>query len=66
MITVQCPVVSGPSVEVGETVSVKIPQKRAEIVIVIEQDVRNSEIFKELITPLVTTLTNDLKAKGIR
>ncbi|PNF29921.1 hypothetical protein B7P43_G07271 [Cryptotermes secundus] len=62
---VHCPVVSGPPVEVGDSVSVKVPQKAADIVIVVEQDIRNSEIFKELVTPLVTTLTNDLKAKGI-
>jgi hypothetical protein len=65
VITVHCPVVSGPRVEVGDSVSVKVPQKAADIVIVVEQDIRNSEIFKELITPLVTTLTNDLKPKGI-
>jgi hypothetical protein len=66
VITVHCPLVSGSSVEVGDSVSVKVPQKAADIVIVVEQDIRNSEIFKELITPLVTTLTNDLKAKGIK
>jgi hypothetical protein len=66
VIAVHCSVVSGPSVEAGDSVSVKVPQKAADVVIVVEQDIRNSEIFKELITPLVTTLTNELKAKGIK
>jgi hypothetical protein len=66
VIAVHCSVVSGPSVEAGDSVSVKIPQRAADVVIVIEQDVRNSELFKELITPLVTTLTSELKTKGIK
>jgi hypothetical protein len=65
LITVQCATLSGPSVEAGDSVSVKVPQKSADVVIVIEQDLKNSEIFKDLITPLVSSLTNDLKAKGI-
>jgi hypothetical protein len=66
VIAAHCPVVSGPAVEAGDSVSVKVPQRAADVVIVIEQDVRNSELFKELITPLVTTLTNELKTKGIK
>lgn len=65
MITVHCATLDGPSVEAGDSVSVKVPQTSADIVIVVEQDLKNSEIFKDLIVPLVSTLTNDLKAKGI-
>lgn len=65
LITVHCAALSGPSVEAGDTVSVKVPQKAADVVIVVEQDVQNSEIFKDLILPLVSTLTNELKTKGI-
>ena len=65
MFTVHCAALSGPSVEAGDSVSVKVPEKSADVLIVIEQDLKNSEIFKELIVPLVSTLTNDLKAKGI-
>lgn len=66
MITVHCSVVSGPSVEAGDSVSVKVPQRAADVVIVVEQDIRNSELFKELVTPLVTTLSSELKTKGIQ
>jgi len=62
---VHCAALSGSSVEAGDSVSVKVPQKAADVVIVLEQDIKNSEIFKDLIVPLVSTLTNDLKAKGI-
>ena len=65
MITVHCEAINVPSVEAGDSVSVKVPQTSADVVIVIEQDLKNSEIFKDLIVPLVSTLTNDLKAKGI-
>lgn len=65
LITVHCAALSGPSVEAGDSVSVKVPQASADVVIVIEQDLKNSKIFKDLIVPLVSTLTNDLKAKGI-
>lgn len=65
MITVHCPTLNGPSVEAGDSVSVKVPQTSANVVIVLEQDLKNSEIFKDLIVPLVSSLTNDLKGKGI-
>jgi len=65
LITVHCAAINGPSVEAGDSVSVKVPQTSAEVVIVIEQDLKNSEIFKDLIVPLVSSLTNDLKTKGI-
>jgi len=65
LFTVRCAALSGPPVEAGNSVSVKVPKTSADVVIVIEQDLKNSEIFKELIAPLVSTLTNDLKTKGI-
>lgn len=60
-----CAALSGSSVEAGDSVSVEVPKTSADVVIVVEQDLKNSEIFKDLIVPLVSTLTNDLKAKGI-
>ncbi|WP_147291044.1 VWD domain-containing protein, partial [Alteriqipengyuania lutimaris] len=62
---VHCSVVDGSPIEVGDSVSVKVPKNSADVIIVVEQDTHNTELFKELVSPLVTTLTNDLKAKDI-
>lgn len=53
------------NLQIGESISVKTPQKEADVVFVVEQLVKNEEVFKDLITPLVSTLTNDLKEHGI-
>lgn len=53
------------NVAIGDSVSVKSPQTQADIVLVVEQITPNEEVFKELIAPLISTLSNDLKAKGI-
>jgi len=44
---------------------VKTPQKAADVVFVVEQLQDNEEVFNNLVTPLVSTLTNDLKERGI-
>ncbi|XP_066996773.2 apolipophorins [Anabrus simplex] len=60
-----CSAIGGKKFGVGETESLKVPQRSADIVVLVEQVTDNAEVFKELITPLVPTLTNDLKFKGI-
>ena len=45
------------SADVGVNVSVP------DVVVVLEQILANSELFKDLVTPLVTTLTSELKLK---
>ncbi|PSN46736.1 Apolipophorin [Blattella germanica] len=62
---VHCKVVGGGHLEVGSTVSVRVPQTQADVVIVVEQVTANSELFNNLVTPLVSQLTTELKAKGI-
>ena len=57
--------VGGNPVQVKDTVSVRVPQQVADVIIVVEQVATNSELFKDLINPLVTTLTSELKSKGI-
>lgn len=51
--------------QVGDSVSVKIPARSADIVFVVEQVKQNEEVFSSLIVPLVSTLTNDFREKGI-
>ncbi|XP_054290361.1 apolipophorins-like [Macrosteles quadrilineatus] len=57
--------VGSQSIQIGESAPVKTPQKEADIVFVVEQLEDNQEVFNNLVTPLVSTLTNDLKEKGI-
>ncbi|KAK7794405.1 hypothetical protein R5R35_011682 [Gryllus longicercus] len=61
----KCNIVGGEKIAPGEHVTVKSPQKAADIVIVVEQVLGNAEVFRELVTPLVVTVNNDLKKKGI-
>ena len=53
------------SVGIGDTVSVKSPQTMADIILVVEQVTPNEEVFKDLVAPLISSISNDLKAKGI-
>ncbi|XP_076294213.1 retinoid- and fatty-acid binding glycoprotein apolipophorin [Lasioglossum baleicum] len=59
-----CKVGAG-SVGIGDTFSVKTPKKEADIVIVVEQLAPNEKVFKELVTPLISQLRDELKADGI-
>ena len=52
-------------VGIGDTVSVKSPQTMADIILVVEQVTPNEEVFKDLVAPLISSVSNDLKAKGI-
>ncbi|XP_024936320.1 apolipophorins isoform X2 [Cephus cinctus] len=53
-------------VAIGDTFSVKIPKKEADIVFVVEQVTQNEKVFKELITPLLSEVRNELKHNGIK
>ncbi|XP_015429625.1 PREDICTED: apolipophorins [Dufourea novaeangliae] len=56
----------GPStVEIGDTFSVKTPKKEADIVIVVEQQTPNEKVFKDMVTPLISELREELKHQGI-
>lgn len=57
--------VGSQTLHVGESAQVTAPAKEADVVFVVEQLEENEEVFKNLVTPLVSTLTNDLKEKGI-
>lgn len=63
-ISVQCKNNANP-IDMGSFFSVKLPGKAADVVIAIEQNKNNEPIFKELIQPLVTSLTTELTAKGV-
>ncbi|KAG8239493.1 hypothetical protein J437_LFUL018050, partial [Ladona fulva] len=60
----QCSV-GGSTVEQGYTVSLKAPQGKADIVIVVEQLPENEAVFNNLVVPLAGSLMNDLKAYKI-
>lgn len=57
--------VGGSTVDIGDTFSVKTPKKEADIVIVVEQLAPNEKVFKELVTPLISQLRDELKTVGI-
>ncbi|XP_046401090.1 apolipophorins-like isoform X2 [Ischnura elegans] len=60
----QCKV-GGNSVQHGFSVSLKAPQGKADIVLAVEQAPQNEVLFKDLLVPLVASITNDLKAHKI-
>lgn len=45
--------------------SVKVPKKEADVIFVVEQEAKNEKIFKDLITPLIAEVKNELKGQGI-
>lgn len=56
---------NGEARELNDQFSVKVPTKSADIVVVVEQNKNNEAIFKELVQPVITQVTNELNAKGI-
>ncbi|KAF5283201.1 hypothetical protein FQA39_LY17393 [Lamprigera yunnana] len=50
---------------VGETFSVKSPDKAADIVVVVDLVKSNEVIYKEWLQPALTQVTNELNARGI-
>lgn len=57
--------VGGSSIGIGDTFSVKIPKKEADIMIVLEQSTPNEKVYKELIVPLISQIRDELKQGGI-
>nr|XP_012148156.1 PREDICTED: apolipophorins [Megachile rotundata] len=57
--------VGANKINIGDTFSVKVPKKEADIVFVVEQQTPNDKIYKELVTPLMGELREELKQHGI-
>uniref|UniRef100_A0A8D9BZI6 Apolipophorins n=1 Tax=Cacopsylla melanoneura TaxID=428564 RepID=A0A8D9BZI6_9HEMI len=55
-----CPALSGELIS-----EFKAPFTRADVVLVVEEDVKNEEVFKNLVVPLVPALTAELKKEGL-
>lgn len=53
------------SITVGDSFSVKIPKKEADIIFVVEQAADNEKVFKELVTSMIPELRNELKQQGM-
>lgn len=54
------------SYDVGDTFSVKIPGKSADIVLIVDTLKENEELYKELVQPAVVEIVKLLKDKGVR
>lgn len=61
----QC-VNSKQTYKVGDKFSVKTPSKVADIVLLVDQNKNNEEVYKELVQPLVQQLNQELNTKGIK
>ncbi|XP_023288424.1 apolipophorins, partial [Orussus abietinus] len=57
--------VGNQKIAIDDTFSVKIPNKEADIIFVVEQELSNEKIYKELVIPLMTELKNELKHAGL-
>ncbi|XP_043521132.1 apolipophorins isoform X2 [Frieseomelitta varia] len=57
--------VGANKVDVGDTFSVKIPKKEADVIFVVEQQTPNEKIYKELVVPLMSELRTELKQHGV-
>ncbi|XP_046401095.1 apolipophorins-like [Ischnura elegans] len=57
--------VGGNSVQPGFSVSLKAPRGKADIILAVEQAPQNEVLFKDLLVPVVASITNDLKAHKI-
>lgn len=57
--------VGGQTIDIGDIFSVKSPKDKADIMLVIEQDVRNEKVFKDLVPALIADLREELKHHGI-
>lgn len=63
-ILVQCKVADAV-INGGDSFSVKIPKKQADIIFVVEQVADNEKSFKDLIKPVMNELRTELKQQGI-
>ncbi|CAL7938756.1 unnamed protein product [Xylocopa violacea] len=57
--------VGANKVDIGDTFSVKVPKKEADVIFVVEQQVPNDKVFKEMVTPLMSEVREELKQHGI-
>ncbi|XP_076681659.1 retinoid- and fatty-acid binding glycoprotein apolipophorin isoform X2 [Andrena cerasifolii] len=57
--------VGANKVDVGDSFSVKVPKKEADVIFVVEQQTPNEKIFKDMVTPLMSELKEELKHHGI-
>ncbi|KAK1130809.1 hypothetical protein K0M31_018919 [Melipona bicolor] len=57
--------VGANKVDVGDTFSVKIPKKEADVIFVVEQQTPNEKIYKEMVVPLMSELRTELKQHGV-
>lgn len=64
LFSVNCKV-GANEIEVGDTFSVIVPKKEADIVFVVEQQTPNDKIYKEMIVPLMSEVREELKQQGI-
>lgn len=54
------------SYDVGDSFSVKTPAKAADIIVAIDQHKFNEPVYKELVQPMISQITTELNAKGIK
>lgn len=64
LLSVSCKVGEN-EIEVGDTFSVIVPKKEADVVFVVEQQTPNDKIYKEMIVPLMSEVREELKQQGI-
>ncbi|XP_076625563.1 retinoid- and fatty-acid binding glycoprotein apolipophorin isoform X1 [Colletes latitarsis] len=57
--------VGANTVAAGDTFSVKVPKKEADVIFVVEQETPNENVFKEMVTPLISELRDELKHQGM-
>lgn len=56
---------AGGSKNIGDTYEVKLPNKQADILVVIETTKSNEKNYKDLVVPLVSQVVDNLKSKHI-
>ncbi|XP_066596058.1 apolipophorins [Prorops nasuta] len=57
--------VGGKQIELGDSFSVKVPKKEADVIIVVEQATKNEKIVNEFVLPFINDLRSELKQQGI-
>lgn len=57
---------SDKSYSVGDKFSVKVPAKAADIVLIVDTDKQNENVYTTLVQPLVQEINKELHTKGIK
>lgn len=52
--------------DVGDSISVKLPGKAADIVLIVDTLKENEAVYKDFFQPMVAEITKTLQSKGIR